>query len=369
MLIYTYKLEKFIKKYFLPKILMVPDKYMIKGSFRRRVPYVTDIDIVNTVYPDINPNNIYDNLVKLVKRVSNQEKIILAFIKCGTDTRFQIVNADENEIDAIKKLLTGEEAEQIDLVMEKYKNDKTRRIFYLNEMIWPYYKIMWSSVEVLQDYKVLPGGIRVKLTDILKENSYLLLSYFIRIGSYPVGADVVIVYNEIDLKNVYEAAGNYQIRYANYAKEYYYMLFPFRYYFRGDKYKLKELNDIIENKFGLFKQLMVRIDTYITLYQNKVLDIATATGIVNSIVADVQKLPNFKSNIIKKIQEVAIDNPPEVKMADWLVLLDTLYDEINFAANNSAREYFYKFLQMIPENKRQQFYLKNLSNLRKIVQI
>ena len=370
MLIYTYKLEKFVKSNFFPKILMVPNKYMIKGSFRRKVPYVTDIDIVNTVYPQINKTNIYDNLVTLIKRVQKEnDKIILAFIRCGYDNRFKIVTAGNDEIEPIKKLLTTNEAKEVDLIMEKYHNNQIRKIFYLNEIIWPFYKIMWSPQEVLDNKKILRAGIPLKITDVLQENSSLLLSYFLRIGSYPVGADVVVVYDKVDLKNTYEAAGNYQIRYANYAKEYYYMLFPFRYYFRDDKEKLNELNEVIEQKFGLYKQLMVRIDTYLTLYQNNLLDITTATGIVNSIVKDVAKLSDFKSNILSKISEASLNNPPDVKMAEWNILLDTLYDEINFAANSAAREYFYKFLNMLPENKRDQFYLKNLRNLRKFVQI
>src|SRR5437762_1886822 len=118
MLIYTYKLEKYIKNKIFRTILLAPDKYTIKGSFRRKIPYVTDIDVVNEVYPEINRTNIYLHLKKLVENVlSQKDRIILAYAKCGVDERFKLKNGTDEEIYWIKPLLTPEEIDNINTVM------------------------------------------------------------------------------------------------------------------------------------------------------------------------------------------------------------------------------------------------------------
>lgn len=361
MLIFTYKLEKYFKNKILPKILLLPNNYVIKGSFRRKIPYVTDIDIVNTVYPKINRTNIYDHLIKLINSLGtySESNIILVYITCGTDDRFRLTTGSDKEISRIKPLLTIKELEELELIIEKYSNNPDKKLFFINELIWPYYKLRWTPKNVLENSIELSGGLIVNFRETIEKNSVLLLQYYVRIGSYPIGIDVVVNYESVDMKTAYESAAEYQLKLANYSREYYYMLFPFKYFFRGNKEISRELEDLIEKTFGLYKQLMVRIDTYATLYKSNNLDINTATGIVTSILKDLHKLPGFSSNIPNKIREISINNTPKVKMAEWHVLLDLLYDEINAAVNTIAREYFYKYLEMLPENIKNKFYLKN----------
>ncbi|XWV25962.1 hypothetical protein QJ857_gp1118 [Tupanvirus soda lake] len=360
MLIFTYKLEKYIKKNLIPKILLNPNRYLIKGSFRRRIPYVTDIDIINDVYPEINENNIYDELVKLIKKIKNEPNIILINVTCGNDERFRINNGSDKELEHIRDLLDATEVNEFDTIMEKYKNNQDKKIFYINEMIWKYYKLRWKPNEVLDDKKILSKNMTVKFTDIIKENVVILLQYYVKIESYPIGVDVIVNYKKpTNMESTYNAVTDYQIKLANYSNEYYYMLFPLRAYFRNNKKIHHELEELIEKKFGLYKQFMVRIDTYHILHDTKNLDIRTATSIVASIMKDLKNLPNFTTNTTNKIKEVSENNPPDVKMKEWYTLLNVLYDDINMAASIAAKEYFFKYLDMVPENIRNKYYLQN----------
>ncbi|XWV24720.1 hypothetical protein QJ856_gp1063 [Tupanvirus deep ocean] len=360
MLIFTYKLEKYVKKNLIPKILLNPNKYLIKGSFRRRIPYVTDIDIVNDVYPEINENNIYDELVKLIKKIKNEPNIILINITCGNDERFRIKNGSNEELENIRDLLDTNEITEFDIIMEKFKNDQDKKIFYINEMIWKYYRLRWKPNEILDNKKVLSGNMIIKFTDIIKENTVLLLQYYIKIESYPIGVDVIVNYKKpINMESAYSAITDYQIKLANYSNEYYYMLFPLRAYFRDNKKIHHELEELIEKKFGLYKQLMVRIDTYHILYDTNNLDIRTATSIVASLIRDIKNLPQFTTNTINKIKEVSENNPPDIKMKEWSTLLNVLYDDINMAASIAAKEYFFRYLDMVPQNIRHKYYLQN----------
>lgn len=368
MLIFTYKLEKWIKLNLLPKLLIVPDRYVIKGSFRRRIPYITDIDIVNNVYPEINKSNIYDELVKLISKLGTPtyQSIILVYVTCGVDDRFRIDTGSKSELDGIKSLLKPADAKAFELVMEKYADDFDKKIFFISEIIWKYYKLRWSPSEVLVNKKKLTGGLTVQLTDEIDKNPSLLLQYYAKIGSYPVGIDIVINYAPVDMTNAYQAAASYQLKLANYSKEYYYMLFPFKHCFRENRPIAQELEDLIEKQFGLYKQLMVRIDTYHTLYQTENLDLKTAIIIANTLIKDIEHLPNFQSNISKKISEVVNADLPSKSQLELLdTLFTVLYDEINASANAAAKEYFFKYLALVPDDVRSKYCLieKEQSNI------
>lgn len=357
MLIYSYKLDKYVRCILFPKLLLIPNKYNMKGSFRRKIPYVTDIDLVSNIYPEIDETNIYEKLVNLICQLKNEPTIILVYITCGTDNRFKIETGSEMELEKIKSLLNDNEASQFDFILKKYSNNFDKKIFFINEMIWDHYKLRWTPNEVLQNKKILPGDIIIKFTDIIKNNTTVLMQYFVKIESYPIGIDVVFNYKQVDLMASYQKAAEYQFKLANYSKEYYYMLFPFRYYFKGNQSLVNELDDLIEKKLGLYKQLMVRIDTYSILYNSNNLDIRIAKDIIISIIKDVNQLPDFDSTTIDQIRKVAINNSPEYKMQEWASLLIILYDEIDNAVNIVAKDYFFKYLELIPKNIRNKYYL------------
>ena len=104
---------------------------------------------------------------------------------------------------------------------------------------------------------------------------------------------------------------------------------------------------------------MVRIETYQKLYNTNNLNIKTATSLVTSIKKNTGKLPGFKSPTIDKIAKIAMNNPPDIKMKKWNHQLDMLYTDINNAVNASAKEYFFKYLNMIPENIRSKYYFSD----------
>ena len=132
MLIFSYKLENYIKKKLFRQILLLPSKYDVKGSFRRRIPYITDIDVVNEVYPQINECNIYGELVKLINRILADKNIILVYVTCGVDQRFKIVTGSDIELASMRLLLCGDDAEKFDIVVEQYKNDLDKKLFFVS---------------------------------------------------------------------------------------------------------------------------------------------------------------------------------------------------------------------------------------------
>lgn len=354
MLIFTYKLCKYIKSVLIPKLLLNPSRYAIKGSFRRKIPYITDIDIVSNTYPEINQDNLYQKLVELIVSIKDDfPDIILTTITCGTDERFKFTEYDDDKIKEIKKLINPSNALVIDHILNKY-SDESKRLFFINEIIWNHYKLRWTPDEVEKNEKILPGNKIVHFTDIISDECTLLMQYYVRVNSYYINFDVVNNYKKCSVD--YVALTDYQIKYANYYNEYYYMLFPFRYYFKSDKKIRDRLEYIIEKKFGLYKQLMVQIGNYHDLFKNNHLNDEIASSIIKNIINDSKYLPSFKSNCIKKIKEISLENSPD-KIEKWNTALNVLYDEINMTVNTLAKKYFFEFLKLIPKDQQHKYYL------------
>jgi len=365
MIIYSYKLEKYILGRFFNKILPLPDSYVIKGSFRRKIPYVTDIDVVNQVYPIINKSTIYKRLVDLIDIVQQDDDIILVQITCGTDVRFKVTEASPEEILQIKKLLTDTEVVELDKILNKYKDNNDKKVFFINEFIWPLYKLRWSPYQVLNNLMDLRGGLQVSFEEMLSNNAILLLQYYLKINTELIGVDVAVYYEPYQDKGSYEDAAKYYLKLANYNKEYYYMLFPLKNYFKMHDDKMnRELNDLIEKQMGLYKQLMVRIDAYRILYITNNLDINTAKNIIINLIRDVQKLPNFQTNVLSKMQDVAENNPPEVKKEQWYILINVLYDQINIESSKVAKDHFNHYLNLVPKESQHNYHIEFADYLR-----
>jgi hypothetical protein len=84
----------FIRKKILLKILLIPEKYIIKGSFRIKIPYVTNIDVIREVYPEINENNIYEKilLLKIIFFHNIYEKILFLIDKIKNDEKISFLH-------------------------------------------------------------------------------------------------------------------------------------------------------------------------------------------------------------------------------------------------------------------------------------
>jgi len=363
MFIFSKKLEKYIKHIIIPKVLIVPGKYELKGSFRRKIPYVTDVDLVNYAENDISKDKIYERLIELINSLPNNVTFLL--LTCGTDNRFKLTDASRGELSGIMNLLSRSRREELTMIAEKYANDPIKRLFFANEIIWSLYKIRWNKEEIISNKKILPGDVEIKLTDTIKNHGLMVIQYSVLVGNYPLGIDVAVYYSKDAGLDVYQNARDYHLKLSNFKAEYYYMLFPFRFYFKDKPELYQELNDLIEKKYGLYKQLTVRIDNYHLLYLTGVLTIKTATYIVLSIVKDIKNLPDFKTNLEDKIIATSRSTSSEFKIREWDILLEILYDELNKTVNTLSKKYFYKYLELIPESERNKFVVGSVDSVDK----
>lgn len=360
MLLFTYKLEKLFKRIFFPVILLDIKKYMIKGSFRRRIPYITDIDIVNNVYPDINKDNIYEKILLTIEALYNYNKtgqyeINLMYIRCGTDDRFKINRVpDIVKINEIKTLLSDNEQREIDKIFEKYKNN-TKIIFLINKLLRPYYNLKWTPHEIINNNITVKNNIEVKFTDVLQTNNNLVIRYFTMFEKHPLGFDVAVYYGDADYLELYKDIAEYNIRDTNYAKDYYYMLFPLKRYFKKHDIAIyNKLNYLLEYKYGMYKQIMSKIDFFEVLYKRNLLTIENAKNIIMGIIEDLESNKLFRTNVKTYIENEINSNE---NIEKWHMLLNLLYGELNTFLSEKSKFYFFHYLDLISEEDKEKFYI------------
>ena len=359
MLSYSDKLEKYVRNNVFSKILLDTKRYRIYGSFKNKIPYITDIDVVNTVHPEINKNNIYQKIIELIERIQENKSILLAYILCGTDHRFDVDNGSEQEIKQIKNILDANYGAKIDEITQKYGNDKNKMIYYLNELLRGHQGIKWSIDEIKNNSKTLPGNITIMLTDAINSNYRLVMFYYVKIGPTMIGVDVSVIY---DIEDSLELKNNYGKRLANtskYSTNYFDKLYSLRNYFKMHKNNIayKELEDVIENKFGLYKQLMNRINIYRRLYDSGYMTMDSGTDLVKYILRGIPLLPNFTTNLTKKINETN-------KLYQWKLLLQELLTELDANVSIQSKDYFFKYLDMLPLEDKKIYYENNTNQNR-----
>ena len=221
MFIFTYKLEKYIQKECLQKVLLNVSDFRLKGSFKRRVPFVTDIDLTNT--SKIPVGDLYQKIVDLIKKLPSD--IIFLQLGCGTDNRFKLQTGSDEELLSIRDLLSEEDRLILDKVVTEHSESddqkmEQRKLFFINEIIWDkYYKIRFLKDEIISDKKILTGGKEITLRETINANSSLVLQYSVIFGNYPIGPDVAVYYTEsVDEQNIYKGAHDYYYLLSNYKK-------------------------------------------------------------------------------------------------------------------------------------------------------
>lgn len=360
MLIYSEKLKRYIFKNFISEILINTKRCYLKGSFKRKIPYVTDIDIVNTVYPEINDTNIYQTVVDFLKKVDKNQKLILAYINFGFDDRFKLNDFSNQELNKIKSFLNKDEQLELENLLTKYSNDIDKKIYFITEFLYPIHNLKWTSQEIIENKKQLRQNKIVTFTDFISLDIYLVFKFFFKVKAHIVGCDFIVQYKQI--RNAPFDVFKYEVQLSNYNREYYWMLYIFRkYFFTRDKETYNELYKFTELKCGIHKQMLTIIKTYQILYQYKKLTIDTAKIIIINLISSCIKLPTFREinlDLVNKIINVSKDNDANTKINLWNNLLNTLFDQINIYLNNISEKQFDFYLNKIEPSDRKYYYLE-----------
>lgn len=359
MLIYSEKLKKHIEKHILPKILLISGNYSTYQGEPLPI-YLTDFHVAQVVYPKINPTNIYEAIIKTIKKIDKDDEIFITTIKCGTDDRFQLFSIDKNNTKHIRSLLDDKEKEKFDYIIKKYQTDLGKQLLKVNEFLEPFYRLDWSTKEIIDDAKKLRGNKKIKFSEVLAENAFFMIECLTKLNTQLIGINTIIIYQPYDRDIAQTLELFYQLHLSIPSKKDYYLLYLLGNFFRNAENKeiTNEIDTILEKTLGLYKQLIFIIDGYQWLYQNNFLDIETAKGIIANVLNDIPYIPDFKSNVPDKLRDVATNNTPATKMHEWGILLTVLHFELGISMNSIAKGYFDNYLNKLEPYKKKNFYKK-----------
>ena len=364
MLIYSAKLNTYVRTVIIPKLLLKTDRYEIKGSFKRKVPYVTDIDIVNNIYPEVTQKTIHKEILQHLTKLKAHPSISLIHVTVGTDQRFVFEKGTDSEAQAMDQYLTSEESQLVGSIMQKYPESDalsasgrltsqgmSKRLFYLKQATKHLVKLRWSEEEIKADLKILRGDVKVKFSDSLLKSKTVLFKYVAPLEGYVVGFDMAVYYADIDaVAEIYQKAADRHIQFASYHNEYYYMLAHVKRYFFDKVPTLIAISNVIEKKFGMYKQFVTQIEVYEQLYAYDKLTYQLAKAIAVGLFRDVPKLRDFKTNALKQLGRIALDSKldPDQKMDQWHIILSVLKSELQTTVNTRAKPDYYQYVKMIP---------------------
>lgn len=355
----------------------------IKGSYSRKVKYPPDVDMEcnswrqkggeGLTFSDamwkgaIGINVIIDQIYKtILKNIEYIKYINVDFIRigCGFDERFDMSN--EKNYEKIFNLLTSEDIKEIDKIKNTYSDNNIIKFFTKDYIERKYHRIKFSKEEILKNGKNLPGGIYIKFTEKLLENTIFKIKYSIWVKDMPFGIDMAILYPNIHVSNSsIKYPATYYYYYANYKKEYYYLLMFIRNFFKincsgsnrkkkinkqlnTEKAQLKKkyycslmikINDVIEIDYGVHKQLIEEIKLVTQLCKYKTIDDHQFNTVCKQISHD--------------CNEIGINIDFEFSLTGLIFVRNSLENYVN----EKCKSIFFNYLSKIPEKYRSSIYL------------
>jgi hypothetical protein len=341
MLLYSHKFEAYVNEHIIPNILLSKsDNYEIKGSYIKKAQYITDIDIVINAYPRLNRDTIYDDIIEFINRIK-KNNFIFNNAKCGYNENIKINDCSNEELNKIKSNLTNlNELDKVNKIIEKYGNDKYLMCALLSKQLNHKYKWTEENIMNSEDFKT-----------VLKNNNNIIISIVHMIDNFPLGIDVVISYTTESINDVYANYFKNAIIMAKFNKEYYFMMFFMRRFFKGEM--LNELNDIIQNKFGLDKQLLVVCEMYETIFTSNNMTSKISSDIVSYIVENIETIATDEIRETIKLIGHATDN----KILNYLIF--EIKNYVYHNVNNKARKLYYKYYNLLPNNCKYKFAIDN----------
>jgi hypothetical protein len=351
MIIYSHRLKKYILEKILPRILVLPnmDRVKIVGNFQKKIVYVTDIDLDNYVYPEYDSTSIYSRLLELLGQVEKYSDIRFLYIIAGDDKRFKLENIENEQIERVRSLLQPRELSNFDRILGENHDNPEKCLYLLNKYLkkLDLITIRWTMDEIMTGQKILRGDQLVRFKDIISLNKVIIITYYIKYESDVIGIDMGVIYHDISSKSIYSDFTRYILVARRYSQEYYFVLYRMLYEFRRNPKIWNEVHYLVEIKFGLYKYLIVRINLYHKIYKYGHMDLQLANNIVVNLLRDLDYLHDFRSNIPQKIREVAQNVPPEERLVQWDILLQTLKEELEATVNRLAKPYYEYYLELL----------------------
>lgn len=258
MLIYSDDFDNEMRKV-LDKILPFKkgSTYDIKGSYKRKIKYITDIDVVLKLpkyFSTLSDTDFGKIVSKILRKymfsLPNDENYIFVHMITGDDDRFTIKTKDD-----LTKLFDQQMIDVTDM-----DNFLKMSVAEINEHLSSYKKLRWTKKEVIKGIKVRFGK-EFLLSEVLSNKRLFTLVSASFYNDYIYSFDITCLDRQIKLSDIYQRYYEPAIQRANNEGYPYFILRligRFLDHTKTDQNLSNEIFEIVENKLGAYKQLMLR---------------------------------------------------------------------------------------------------------------
>lgn len=348
MLQYSNNLYNKIQK--IRKYLIIGNKYKVVGSFGKN-KYVTDVDITNYVSSKINFN---DEIIKIINNLP--DNVIFLNLTSGIKPEFSlpwtIINEknvkDYEYVKSINfinnlyflKLINEEERDYCNNLLEE--NPKINNLVLIEDKLYNKSKNKFSKENILDK----------KLKTEFIENENNVVHYIYKYDDDIIPIDVGFVKSDINKKNTYYNEFDKKKYLMFLKKEYYFILSSMRRYL--DKEDQKIVNELLNDKYGSYRQILMNIFYLIQLINFPVLQTSEYYKFCYLVIKKIKENTNFNDkciNIIKKSLKEEID----ITNNEWYNLLKELEDKLTQHLNEQLKDYAYDYYKKIFNQNRMKY--------------
>jgi hypothetical protein len=244
------------------KNILLSNKYKIIGSYKTK--FVTDIDITNYIEKNVNGQHLKDLIDKLPSNIK--------FISINTGKYFDITDYLQivwtSNIKNAKnqaKIVMFKKEELIEKLNSIDCDDYIRRnvIQMLNKDPIKCY----NDLDQLSKMKVYSYNLN-KL-DSVKSLANMIAHFGIKFNSHYIYVDVAFICNELKINNSNNSNDyNNRVGLMYYLNEYFYIVNSMK----RNKKHYESINNLVNYRYGMYKQLMMDLFYLYFFSKNKVLD-------------------------------------------------------------------------------------------------
>jgi hypothetical protein len=356
MLLYSEDLFKYVDKTIVPMIVFSGStgsiNYFYVGTFRKRFPYISDIDITNVITCQQN-QTMQTRSARLMELVTLDNKnVLFNYLSCGYDTRYVITDPQQDLVRLRdQNLISSKDVDELNSILSAQltlDGQTTGMQYYLTK----YSTLRWTKKEIQNGFKKSFDGLVIVFSEVLAANYTAILHFFIIYRNYYIPADLALVCDNklMDVNRIIPDV----YKYMKYNKEYYFMLKGMKKFFSG-KNEYGEISRIIEYKYGIYKQLLIQISHLSYLIEDALISVRIQSRILTTIIADIRKYTKI-GDAISDVNELSLLNPNKPGDSTRIVqLLNKLYGVINQKMNTLTKDSYYKYLAKLPEVDKKMF--------------
>jgi len=350
MLKYSEDLKQYIDK-IIPDIT-INDNYRYCGTFYKGCTYITDVDIMNFIDPNMNYEILYKMLKQIITNLPKHVKFL--YLSSGHNSRitnypWKINNPkiveNYNYDEAIK---FGETITDI-MPLDKFKkyvepDPDINKIILLQIKLDKKSKIKWTLEDIMSMKKKVDDKT-IDIVDSLKTSMRNIIHFMLKLEN-----EYIAIENGIEKQIPWETRFD-EREYVRYLKkEYYYILIDLKKNFKFNQRYVENINYILQDMYGSYKQIIMNLNHLCKFIKYK---FYSESDILSYAKLILHKIKSSEYENEKLINEYVIQIDTKKLNCKFI---DKLENDVLLYLNMELYPFAYDYLLKLPPKKWPQYH-------------